>query len=75
MRRCEGACNRTGAPSVAFYESGGAGKRLDIFLGKEKRSKVNFAPTWQGQKDSNPRHTVLETVALPAELYPYIKRK
>ena len=28
---------------------------------------------WQGQKDSNPRHAVLETAALPAELYPYIK--
>ena len=28
---------------------------------------------WQGQKDSNPRHAVLETAALPAELYPYVK--
>ena len=27
---------------------------------------------WQGQKDSNPRHAVLETAALPAELYPYL---
>ena len=26
---------------------------------------------WQGQKGSNPRHAVLETAALPAELYPY----
>ena len=26
---------------------------------------------WQGQKDLNPRPTVLETVALPTELYPY----
>ena len=26
---------------------------------------------WQGQKDLNPRHVVLETTALPAELYPY----
>ncbi len=25
---------------------------------------------WQGQKDLNPRHTVLETVVLPTELYP-----
>lgn len=25
---------------------------------------------WQGQQGSNPRPTVLETVALPAELYP-----
>ena len=28
---------------------------------------------WQGQKGSNPRPTVLETAALPAELYPCIK--
>ncbi len=28
---------------------------------------------WQGQKDSNPRHSVLETDALPAELYPYVR--
>ena len=28
--------------------------------------------SWQGQKDSNSRHAVLETAALPAELYPYI---
>ena len=25
---------------------------------------------WQGQKDLNPRHVVLETTALPTELYP-----
>ena len=29
------------------------------------------AHIWQGQKGSNPRPTVLETAALPAELYPY----
>ena len=27
---------------------------------------------WQGQKDSNSRHAVLETAALPTELYPYV---
>ena len=27
---------------------------------------------WQGQKGSNPRHAVLETAALPAELCPYM---
>ena len=26
---------------------------------------------WQGQRDSNPRPAVLETAALPTELYPY----
>ena len=30
---------------------------------------------WQGQKDSNPRHVVLETTALPTELYPYVWRR
>ena len=30
---------------------------------------------WQGYRDSNPRRTVLETDALPTELYPYIFRK
>ncbi len=28
--------------------------------------------SWQGQKDLNPRHAVLETAALPTELYPYM---
>ena len=28
---------------------------------------------WQGKKASNPRPTVLETVALPTELFPYIQ--
>ena len=27
--------------------------------------------SWQGQKDSNPRHPVLETGVLPTELYPF----
>ena len=35
-----------------------------------KRSAMRF-DSWQGQKDLNPRHTVLETVVLPTELYPY----
>ena len=29
---------------------------------------------WQGHKDLNPEPTVLETAALPIELYPYIAR-
>ena len=36
-------------------------------LTKERFFREAF---WQGQKDSNPRHAVLETAALPAELYP-----
>ena len=33
--------------------------------------KIAILP-WQGLKGSNPRPTVLETAALPAELNPYI---
>jgi hypothetical protein len=29
---------------------------------------------WQGRQDSNPRHAVLETAVLPAELRPYCRR-
>ena len=43
---------------------------------KTEKSLVNIVFTrlfsWQGQKGSNPRHAVLETAALPTELYPYI---
>ena len=35
-------------------------------------SQASLEKTWQGQKESNPRHAVLETAALPAELYPYM---
>ena len=38
-----------------------------ILLSKQ----TNLQLTWQGQKGSNPRHAVLETAALPTELYPY----
>ncbi len=39
----------------------------------ESETYLISAPTkWQGQKGSNPRHSVLETDALPAELYPCI---
>ena len=36
-------------------------------------TKLRYTPilNWQGQKDLNPRHAVLETAALPTELYPY----
>ena len=48
------------------------------FLQKEKILKNGlskpFSRTclWQGQKDLNPRHAVLETAALPTELYPCV---
>ncbi len=38
------------------------------FPSKENDQNGEF---WQGQQGSNPRPTVLETVALPTELYPY----
>ena len=48
------------------------------FKGKEKTTGIVEIPVvsrWQGQKDSNPRHAVLETAALPTELYPYMAEK
>ena len=36
----------------------------------EPKNKLGPASRWQGQKDLNPRHAVLETAALPTELYP-----
>ncbi len=38
---------------------------------KRKKHKASSFSFWQGQKDLNPRHAVLETAALPTELYPY----
>jgi hypothetical protein len=35
------------------------------------RGIFGFGFIWQGWQDSNLRHTVLETVALPTELHPY----
>ena len=43
-------------------------------LRKESHKNITCphgTPHWQGQKDLNPRHMVLETTALPSELYPY----
>ena len=49
---------------------------LEKVLEKEQKNKAIYYEMalyhWQGQKDSNPRHLVLETNALPAELYPCI---
>ena len=39
---------------------------------KQKKTPAGVFLFWQGQKDLNPRHAVLETAALPTELYPYI---
>ena len=46
--------------------------RVQVLI--EKRAALlRLFHFWQGQKDLNPRHVVLETTALPTELYPYIK--
>ena len=41
--------------------------------GKSTRRSRCFS--WQGHKDLNPEPTVLETAALPIELYPCMKLK
>lgn len=39
---------------------------------KIKKTPDTLSGVWQGKKASNPRPTVLETVALPTELFPYM---
>ena len=42
---------------------------------KSKKSNTyGVGLLWQGHKDLNPEPTVLETAALPIELYPYIQK-
>ena len=43
-----------------------------FYLCYNKTDAVGVCLLWQGQKGSNPRHAVLETAALPAELYPCV---
>ena len=42
-------------------------------IGNLQEKLVN-SQFWQGHKDLNPEPTVLETAALPIELYPYIQK-
>ena len=39
---------------------------------QNKKTPAGVFLFWQGQKDLNPRHAVLEPAALPVELYPYV---
>ena len=39
---------------------------------KNDKPLSKLVESWQGHKDLNPEPTVLETAALPIELYPYI---
>ncbi len=43
-----------------------------LSLPKQNTTPLGGVLFWQGQKDLNPRHAVLETAALPTELYPYL---
>ena len=43
-------------------------------IGNSQEKLVN-SQFWQGHKDLNPEPTVLETAALPIELYPYLFKK
>ena len=59
-RRFSGDARHARASGKVFYRK------------KRKKHPKALFPFWQGQKDLNPRHAVLETAALPTELYPYI---
>ena len=44
--------------------------------GRKRKNRLKQAVfSWQGHKDLNPEPTVLETAALPIELYPYLCKK
>ena len=47
---------------------------LFIYNKKVVLNWTTFCKFWQGHKDLNPEPTVLETAALPIELYPYMKK-
>ena len=70
-------------PSEQFYEEiknirkfcNDYGMKRKNGITKNEKMRVCFIrlskSVWQGHKDSNPGHVVLETTALPTELYPY----
>ena len=47
-------------------------KAIKSKVKKENHRTKTVRWFWQGHKDLNPEPTVLETAALPIELYPYI---
>ena len=51
-----------------------AGRLSEITQRQSALSSLKNILFWQGHRDSNPGPTVLETVALPTELYPYHQR-
>ena len=64
-----------GTSGTAFSRSTGnqraAHERLRFTSIKKNDHPIGWS-FWQGQKGSNSRHAVLETAALPTELYPYM---
>ncbi len=75
MWRLKGTVNRprtVGTFSQNWNASGNNGCRRDGGAARKTPQKRHLiAMIWQGHQGSNPGPTVLETVALPAELYPY----
>jgi hypothetical protein len=55
----------------AIIGSGGWLETRDIMSIRASIRLIQPQNAWQGRRDSNPRPTVLETAALPAELRPY----
>ena len=49
-------------------------RNLNFYITKigNLQEKLVNSQSWQGHKDLNPEPTVLETAALPIELYPYV---
>ena len=54
--------------TVFFLVLAPKARKLPDLSGRQIRQLI-----WQGKKASNPRPTVLETVALPTELFPYVE--
>ena len=56
----------------------GAAESIGVLKASSAKTKIHAKTfvfawiVWQGHKDLNPEPTVLETAALPIELYPYI---
>ncbi len=68
--RCAKLCSLNPPPAAVAYLARHA--RVPRKYRQKKPPLLRGLMFWQGQKDSNPRHAVLETAALPTELYPYI---
>ena len=59
-------------PLVTFFNRISPSRVRSHSVETKKHTLMVCSFVWQGQKGSNPRHAVLETAALPAELYPCV---